>query len=153
MVALDNISSSIYNTGYFKWFCLCTKSDMPLPHSDTKIRHDLLNLYRPILLICLVFPVLPKSQFELTCWENQRPNLVKVYIISYNITFCMYTNDKWWNLISIYTVVSVYWLRKWIHSFTKSVFLYFIQLKLNTDFANIQFFIQYLRSQYSISTV
>ena len=44
-------------------------------------------------------------------------------------------------LITNLTVVNVYWLRKWIHSFCTQVFLYFIQLKLNTDFANINFFL------------
>ena len=46
----------------------------------------------------------------------------------------------WFALYRHITVASVYWLRKWIHSFTKSVFLYFIHLKLNTDFSNIIFF-------------
>ena len=76
----------------------------------------------------------------------------------------------------IFTVVSVYWLGKLIHSFTKSVFLYFIQLNWiqtsqifnffcnicevciqlnsikykNTDFVNEWI---HLRSQYTLTTV
>ena len=78
--------------------------------------------------------------------------------------------------ITIITVVSVYWLCKWIHSFTKSVLLYFIQLNwiltsqififfwnicevsiqfncitnYNTDFVNEWI---NLRSQFTLTTV
>ena len=47
---------------------------------------------------------------------------------------------------SLFTVVKVHTLRKWMNSFAKLVFLYFIQLKLNTDFTLLNFFLIFAKS-------
>ena len=71
-----------------------------------------------------------------------KPWTFKMFKYTYELTIYIITYH--------FTVVIVYWLHKLIHSFAKSVFLYFIQLKLNTDF---NFFVIFAKSVFNFNCI
>ena len=68
---------------------------------------------------------------------------VNSLIVSVKCQFalCDFSFFYHWKKLTYVTVVNVYWLRKWIHSFCTRVFAFYT-VKMNTDFENDQYWLR-----------